>query len=81
MRLKAFLNIGNKFRKNSFGNRCEVNCYYKVSFLRNQNYQIEKLICYKIQRLFRIKLVLAVSAIIFAVPALIAGIIIVKHVL
>ncbi len=56
--------------------RNENNC---ISFSRNPNYLTDKLLCYKLRKLLRIKVVLTITGIILFIPMLIAGILVVKH--
>jgi hypothetical protein len=69
-------------------NRNDSLCYhyghnenYCVSFSRNPNYITEKLLCIKLRKLLRIKVVLAITGIILVIPMLIAGILVVKHII
>ncbi len=50
-----------------------------LSFSRNPNYITDKLLCIKLQKLLRIKVVLAITGIFLIIPILIAGIILIKH--
>ena len=55
------------------------NEYHDGSFSHNPNYITEKLLCNRMRTILRIKVVLAITGIVLFIPTIIAGILIVKH--
>ncbi len=70
-----------KNRNDSLGYHYGRSENYCVSFSRNPNYVTEKLLCNKLRKLLRLKVVLTITGIILAIPMLIAGILVVKHII
>ena len=70
-----------KNRNDSFGYHYGRSENYFMSFSRNPNYISEKLLCIKLRKLLRIKVVLMITGIILVIPGLIAGILLVKHIM
>jgi hypothetical protein len=70
-----------KNRNDSFDYHYGRSENYCVSFSRNPNYVTEKLLCNKLRKLLRLKVVLTITGIILIIPILIAGILVVKHIL
>jgi hypothetical protein len=53
--------------------------YPAGSFSCNQNYVADKLLCNRLRTLLKIKVGLAIAGILLIIPILIAGILVVKH--
>jgi hypothetical protein len=70
-----------KNRNDSFGYHYGRSENYCMSFSRNPKYITEKLLCNKLRKLLRIKVVLIITGIILVIPGLIAGILLVKHIM
>jgi len=81
MSLDSLTNNRIKNHNDRLGYHYGGNENYCVSFLRNPNYLSEKLLCNKLRKLLRLKVVLAITGIILLIPMLIAGILVVKHII
>jgi hypothetical protein len=81
MSLNTLINNRIKKRNDSFGYHYGRNENYCVSFSRNPNYVTDKLLCNKLRKLLRIEVVLTITGIILIIPILIAGILVVRHIM
>jgi hypothetical protein len=75
--------IANKIknRNDSFDNYYGRSEKYSISFSGNPNYIADKLLCNKLRKLLRIKIMLTIVGAILIIPIFIAGILVVKHVM
>lgn len=81
MILNSLTNNSIKNRNDSLSFHYGLNENYYVSFSRNPNYLTDKLLCNKLRKLLRIKVVLTITGIVLFIPMLIAGIMVVKHII
>ncbi len=77
----ALIDYSIKNRNDSLGRPYGHSENYCIPFSRNPNYVTDKLLCNKLRKLLRIKVVLAITGIILIIPMLITGILVVKHIL